>query len=55
MIGCPGEWGGRAVSVMEQVIFAEEHARSGAPGRIGHLGVELVGPTMLAYGTQEQK
>lgn len=55
VIGWPEEWGGRAASVMEQVIFAEEYARSGAPGRIGHLGVELVGPTVLAYGTQDQK
>ena len=55
VIGWPEKWGGRNASLMEQVIFAEEYARSGAPGRIGHLGVELAGPTILAFGTEEQK
>lgn len=55
VIGWPEKWGGRGASLMQQVIFAEEYARSGAPARIGHLGVELVGPTILAFGTEEQK
>jgi alkylation response protein AidB-like acyl-CoA dehydrogenase len=54
-IGWPEEYGGRGASLAEQVIFAEEYARSGAPGRIGHMGIELAGPTILAFGTQEQK
>jgi alkylation response protein AidB-like acyl-CoA dehydrogenase len=54
-IGWPEEYGGRAASLAEQVIFAEEYARSGAPGRIGYMGVELAGPTILAFGTEEQK
>ena len=54
-IGWPEEWGGRGASLMQQVIFAEEYARAGAPGRIGHLGVELIGPTILNFGTQAQK
>lgn len=55
VIGWPEKWGGRDASLMQQVIFAEEYARSGAPARIGHLGVELAGPTILAFGTEEQK
>jgi alkylation response protein AidB-like acyl-CoA dehydrogenase len=54
-IGWPEEYGGRNASLAEQVIFAEEYARSGAPVRIGYMGVELVGPTLLAFGTPEQK
>jgi alkylation response protein AidB-like acyl-CoA dehydrogenase len=37
------------------VIFHEEYARSGAPARVGHMGEELLGPTLIAYGTPEQK
>jgi alkylation response protein AidB-like acyl-CoA dehydrogenase len=54
-IGWPQEYGGRAASLAEQVIFAEEYARSGAPGRVGHMGIELAGPTILAFGSAEQK
>jgi alkylation response protein AidB-like acyl-CoA dehydrogenase len=54
-IGWPEEYGGRGASLAEQVIFAEEYARAGAPGRIGHMGIELAGPTILTFGTPEQK
>jgi alkylation response protein AidB-like acyl-CoA dehydrogenase len=54
-IGWPQEFGGRDATLAEQVIFAEEYARARAPARLGHLGVELAGPTILAFGTQEQK
>ena len=54
-IGWPQDHGGRQASLAEQVIFAEEYARAKAPGRIGHIGVELVGPTLLAHGTAPQK
>jgi alkylation response protein AidB-like acyl-CoA dehydrogenase len=54
-IGWPTRWGGRDATLMQQVIFAEEYARSGAPGRVGHMGIELAGPTILAFGTEEQK
>jgi alkylation response protein AidB-like acyl-CoA dehydrogenase len=54
-IGYPIEFGGRAASIAEQVVFAEEYARARAPARIGHIGVELAGPTILAFGTEEQK
>jgi alkylation response protein AidB-like acyl-CoA dehydrogenase len=54
-IGWPEIYGGRNASLAEQVIFAEEYARSGAPLRLGHLGVELVGPTLLTFGSTEQQ
>ncbi len=54
-IGWPEEWGGRNASLAHQVIFAEEYARAGVPGRVNHIGVELAGPTLLAFGTEEQK
>src|ERR1700677_543290 len=46
-IGWPEEYGGRSATLAEQVIFAEEYARAGAPARLGHLGIELAGPTLL--------
>ncbi|MFY7834789.1 MAG: acyl-CoA dehydrogenase family protein [Novosphingobium sp.] len=54
-IGWPEVWGGRGASLAQQVIFAEEYARAGVPGRINHIGVELAGPTILTFGTEEQK
>lgn len=54
-VGWPEKWGGRGATLAEQVIFAEEYARSGAPGRVNHIGIELAGPTLLAFGTEEQK
>lgn len=54
-IGWPEKWGGRNATLTEQVIFAEEYARAGVPGRVNHIGIELAGPTILAFGTAEQK
>ncbi len=54
-IGWPSQWGGRDASLAQQVIFAEEYARAGVPGRVNHIGIELAGPTILAFGTEEQK
>jgi len=54
-IGWPIAWGGRDATINEQVIFAEEYARAGAPNRLNHMGVELLGPTLLALGNPEQK
>ncbi|QNA86624.1 acyl-CoA dehydrogenase [Sphingomonas sp. So64.6b] len=55
VIGWPAEYGGRDATMAERVIFAEEYAGAGGPPRINHVGVELLGPTVIAYGTAAQK
>ncbi|WP_196778423.1 acyl-CoA dehydrogenase [Thalassorhabdomicrobium marinisediminis] len=54
-MGLPKEDGGRGMSVADQVAFHEEYARLGGPGRMGHIGEGLVAPTLVAFGTQDQK
>ncbi len=54
-VGWPEEHGGRGLSLWQQVIFHEEYARSNAPNRVNHLGEELLGPTLMAFGTKEQQ
>ncbi len=54
-VGWPAENGGRGLSLNQQVIFHEEYARADAPGRIGHIGEGLIGPTLIAFGTDAQK
>ncbi|MDH4984709.1 acyl-CoA dehydrogenase family protein [Aminobacter anthyllidis] len=53
--GWPTEHGGRGLSVAEQIAFQEEYSRAGGPGRMGHIGEGLMGPTLIAFGTEEQK
>ncbi|MFD9390354.1 acyl-CoA dehydrogenase family protein [Streptomyces sp. NPDC060000] len=50
-----GGFGNRTGSLAQQVAWAEEYARSGAPARSGHIGENLLAPTLLAHGTAEQK
>ncbi len=54
-LGWPAEHGGRGATLAQQVIFYEEYARSGAPARISIVGEELLGPTLIAFGTPEQQ
>jgi len=54
-LGWPEADGGRGLSWDQQVIFYEEYARANAPGRVGHIGEQLVAPTLLMFGTPEQK
>ena len=54
-LGWPAAVGGRGLPWEHQVIFGEEYARAGGPGRVGHIGEQLVGPTLLEFGTPEQK
>ncbi len=54
-LGWPVEHGGRGLDLRHQVIFHEEYARSDAPVRVGLIGEGMVGPTLMAFGTDEQR
>jgi alkylation response protein AidB-like acyl-CoA dehydrogenase len=54
-LGWPAADGGRGLPWAQQVIFHEEYARAGGPGRAGHMGEQLLGPTLLMFGTPEQR
>ena len=54
-VGWPQEHGGRGLGLVQQVIFHEEYARADAPARVNHLGEELLGPTLIAFGTEAQQ
>jgi alkylation response protein AidB-like acyl-CoA dehydrogenase len=54
-LGWPAEHGGRGATLAQQVIFHEEYARAGGPARVSIVGEELLGPTLIAFGTPEQK
>ncbi len=51
----PEEFGGRGLGHTFQGIFLEESARAGAPPHIGGIGLGMAGPTIIAWGTHEQK
>jgi alkylation response protein AidB-like acyl-CoA dehydrogenase len=51
----PKEYGGKGLSIIQNVVLNEEFARSGAPLRADFFGDTLVGPTILQWGTEEQK
>jgi alkylation response protein AidB-like acyl-CoA dehydrogenase len=53
-LGWPAPYG-RGASLMQQVIFAEEYARAGAPHRVNHMGENLLAPTLIACATEAQK
>ena len=54
-VAWPKEYGGRGASLMEQVIFTQEMAKAGAPPLANVLGLSLIGPTIIHYGTDAQK
>ncbi|MGI8663462.1 MAG: acyl-CoA dehydrogenase family protein [Acidimicrobiales bacterium] len=54
-VAWPKEHGGRGLSLHQQVIYFEECARAKAPGRVGHVGETLLGPTIIAFGSPEQQ
>ena len=51
----PAEYGGKGLTTMQGVVLAEEFARAKAPMRADFFGDTLVGPTILQWGTEEQK
>ncbi|WP_046778762.1 acyl-CoA dehydrogenase family protein [Streptomyces yangpuensis] len=50
-----GAYGQRRLSLTGQVVWAEEYTALRAPGRVGHIGENLLAPTLIAYGSQEQQ
>ena len=54
-MGWPAQYGGRDLSLTKQIIFNEEYVRAGGPNRVGFFGEELLGPTLMMFGTDEQK
>jgi alkylation response protein AidB-like acyl-CoA dehydrogenase len=51
----PSEYGGRGADVVTQAIFEEEYLLSNGPERISVVGQKLMGPTLMAHGTSEQR
>ena len=55
MVTWPVEYGGRGLDLIQWLIFEEEYYLAGAPGRVNQNGIFLLGPTLIEYGTPEQK
>jgi alkylation response protein AidB-like acyl-CoA dehydrogenase len=54
-IAWPPEYGGRDASLMEQVVYAEEMHRAGAPGTVNIIGLSNIAPAIMEHGTEQQK
>jgi alkylation response protein AidB-like acyl-CoA dehydrogenase len=55
MVTWPKAYGGRGLDLIQWLIFEEEYYRAGAPLRVNQNGIFLLGPTIMEYGTDEQK
>lgn len=55
MVTWPEDQGGRGLDLIQWLIFEEEYYRAGAPGRVNQNGIFLLGPTLMEFGTPEQK
>jgi len=55
MITWPREYGGRGANLIEWLIFEEEYYRANSPLRVNQNGLFLLGPTLMEFGTAEQK
>jgi alkylation response protein AidB-like acyl-CoA dehydrogenase len=51
----PAEYGGRGTTQAEQIVVNEEFARAEAPRVIGFMGLDVLGPSIVDYGTDEQR
>ncbi len=54
-IDYPVHLGGRDATLAEQVIFHQTYVEARAPGRFPNIGLNLLGPTVVAYGTEAQQ
>jgi alkylation response protein AidB-like acyl-CoA dehydrogenase len=48
-------FGGREATVMEELVFAQQYALADGPVRTGFFGESLLGPTLIAFGTEQQQ
>jgi len=55
MVTWPEQYGGRGLDLIEWLIFEEEYFRAGAPNRANQNGIFLLGPTIMEFGSDEQK
>jgi alkylation response protein AidB-like acyl-CoA dehydrogenase len=55
MVPWPVEYGGRGADLLTWLVFEEEYYRAGAPKRVNQNGIFLLGPTIMEYGTPQQK
>lgn len=54
-ISWPQEYGGRGASLVERVIWDEEYTAARAPVLPGNMGLNLIGPTIIQWGTEDQR
>ncbi|HYA36351.1 MAG TPA: acyl-CoA dehydrogenase [Candidatus Binataceae bacterium] len=54
-ISWPGEYGGRGASLTQQILYNREYARARRPQLVNTIGIGMVGPTLIRWGTEEQK
>ena len=55
VVSWPREYGGRDATLLQWVLFEEEYYAAGAPGRVSQNGIFMLGPTLFAHGTQQQR
>lgn len=55
VVSWPAAYGGRDASLIDWLIFEEEYWAAGAPARVGQNGIFLLAPTLMAFGTEEQR
>ncbi|MFH8988223.1 acyl-CoA dehydrogenase family protein [Streptomyces sp. NPDC017940] len=55
VVSWPEEYGGRGAGIVEWLLFEEEYWAAGAPGRVSQNGIALLAPTLLDFGTPEQR
>ncbi|MFJ5994438.1 acyl-CoA dehydrogenase family protein [Streptomyces sp. NPDC092370] len=55
VVNWPSRYGGRDAGLVRWLLFEEEYWAAGAPGRVGQNGIQLLAPTLLDHGTEEQR
>ena len=55
VVNWPSRYGGRDAGLLRWLLFEEEYWAADAPGRVGQNGIQLLAPTLLDHGTEEQR